>query len=182
MRRHSRLLVAGTLAFCWLVRAGAGATQPVKLPARVELRDQFEQVQKLEFPAPRITVLTLADRKGSEEIDPWIAALKARYKGRVDFRGVANVSGVPGFLQGAVRKKFREVRPYPIMMDWTGELCARLGYQPGVATILVVAKDGVIRARFGGRATATAIAVACDAVDHAFASDARETNHDTTRP
>ena len=138
-------------------------------PSCIELRDQFDTPQRLSFPTTNLVVLTIADRKGSEEVDGWIAALKPVYSGRVDFRGLANVAGVPGLFQAKVRRKFQETRKYPVMMDWSGTACAQFGYQREVANVLVIGRDGAILARLCGGATDAAVAAARASLDAALA-------------
>jgi hypothetical protein len=139
-----------------------------ELPRSIELPDQFDQTRKLSFPSPRVTVLTIADRKGNDQIDGWIAALKPGFAGRVDFCGVANVSGVPGILQGHVRKKFQEARKYPVMMDWSGSTCSRFEAKNGVANILIFSPDGSLLGRFAGKTNATLVAEARTILDKAL--------------
>src|SRR4051794_2114674 len=89
-----------------------------KVPDCIELNDQYDAPHRLTFPTTNITVLTIADRKGSEQVDGWIAALKARYAGRINLRGIADVGGAPAFIRARIRKKFQEAREYPVMLDW----------------------------------------------------------------
>ena len=132
--------------------AGEAPKSPAHAPASIELRDQYDAPQRLTFPSTNVVVLTIADKQGSEQIDGWVAALKARYAGRIELRGLAEVGGVPGFLRGKVRKKFQETRTYPVMMDWSGKVCPQFGFQPGLANVLVIARDGNIQARVVGSA------------------------------
>ena len=160
-------------AFALMLVAGSGIAGEAHLlaanaPACIALHDQYDAPQKLSFPTTNITVLTIADRKGSEQVDGWIAALKPRYAGRIDLRGLADVGGVPGFLQGKIRKRFQETRTYPVMMDWSGEVCARLGYQPDLANILILGRDGSVLGRFTGGAVETNRVAAFDALDKAL--------------
>ena len=160
-------------AFALMLVAGSGIAGEAHLlatnvPACIELHDQYDALQKFSFPTTNITVLTIADRKGSEQVDGWIAALKPRYAGRIDLRGLADVGGVPGFLQGKIRKRFQETRTYPVMMDWSGKVCARLGYQPDLANILILGRDGSVLGRFTGGAVETNRAAAFDALDKAL--------------
>lgn len=146
------------------------ASRSAKAPARVEMLDQFDTPQRLSFPATRVIVLTIADRKGSEDVDGWIAALKPLYAGRVDFRGLADLAGVPGLFQPKLRRKFQETRKYPVMMDWSGAACVQFGYRRGVANILVIDRDGLIRTRIYGGATQATVASARVALDAALSS------------
>ncbi len=159
------ILIVLSLA-CECTSAGQTLNFPTNAPAKIELRDQFNAPQDLSFPTTNITILTIADRKGSEEVDAWIAALKPLYCGRVDFRGLANVESVPRLLQAHVRRKFQEKHKYPVMLDWSGAACQRFGLVPGLVNILVIDRAGEIRARATGRpspATLTGVQAALDA-------------------
>jgi hypothetical protein len=114
-------------------------------------------------------VLAIADRKGAEEVDGWVAALKSRYAGRIELRGLADVGGVPGWMRGKVRQRFQETRPYPVMMDWSGTNGVRFGAQPGVANVLVLAPDGAILSSQRGPADEKALRAAFQAIDAASA-------------
>jgi len=174
MRSEWITVLIGLLVTC----ATGGAQQPVRgstnAPSCVELRDQFDVPQRFSFPASKVVVLTIADRKGAEEVDGWIAALKPHYAGRVDFRGLANVAGVPGFLQGRVRRKFQETRRYPVMMDWSGTVCEQFGYQRGMANLLIIDRAGAIRARLYGSTSDPAVGVARTVLDAALSAPPAE--------
>ncbi len=142
-----------------------------KLPVRIELRDQFDSLQILSFPSEHVTVLTIADRRGVVEVDAWIASLKSRCGAGVDCRGIAQMPGVPSFLQNHFRKKFQEVRKYPVMMDWDGKLSERLGAKPGVANVLIIDRSGTILGRFQGKMNETLAAEASAAIDKALARE-----------
>lgn len=164
MKVFTLRLVACLPAFCQGL-AGEAPKAPIHAPACLELRDQYDAPQRLTFPATNLIVLTIADKKGSEQIDGWVAALKAHYTGRIELRGLADVGGVPGFLRGKVRKKFQETRTYPVMMDWSGTVCAQFGFQPGLANVLVIARDGNIHARVAGSAREPALKELSAAID-----------------
>ena len=169
-------------AFALMQVAGSGSAGEAHLlatnaPACIVLRDQYDAPQKLSFPTTNITVLTIADRKGSDQVDGWIAALKLRYSGRIHLRGLAEVGSVPAFLRRKIRKRFQETRTYPVMMDWSGKVCARLGYQPDLANILILGRDGSILGRFTGGAVETNRAAAFDALDKALLVQHPARNH-----
>lgn len=161
---------------------GEAPKAPAHAPAALELRDQYDVPQRLAFPATNVVILTIADKKGSEQIEGWVAALKAHYAGRVELRGLAEVGGVPGFLRGRVRKKFQETRTYPVMMDWTGKVCAQFGYQPGLAHVLVIARDGNIHARVAGPAREAALKELSAAIDAALVKSASIQTNSSLRP
>jgi hypothetical protein len=117
------------------------------------LCDQFKIEHKQVFPGSRIIVLTLADRKGSEQLEDWVTPFYKRYEEQVDIFGVANLKGVPGFMKPLLRKLFRKGLDYPVMMDWTGEICEALQYKAGKANIFILCPKGVIRHRINGKVT-----------------------------
>lgn len=160
--------------------AGESPKLPTHAPASLELPDQYDAPQRLAFPATNVVVLTIADKKGAKQIDGWVTALKSRYAGRIELRGLADVGGVPGFLRGKVRKHFKETRTYPVMMDWSGNVCAQFGYKKDVANILLLGRDGTIHARFTGAATPAAIAEAVTALDKILLSPLKVTKIPTT--
>ncbi len=164
------VLVLNLLLVCENTGAQPSTGSSTNAPSCIELRDQFDKPHRLSFPTTKVMVLTIADRKGSEEVDGWIAALKPLYAGRVDFRGLANVGGVPGLFQAKVRRKFQETRNYPVMMDWTGVACAQFGYQRDVANILVIDHNGYIRTRISGSASSAAVAAVRVALDAALSA------------
>lgn len=146
------------------------AVIPSHAPAMFVLHDQFDEPQTLAFPTTNITFLTIADRTGSAQLAGWIAPVKQRFGDRIDIRGIADVSPVPRLLHSLVRKTFRELQTYPVMMDWTGEVCAQFSYQKDVANILVFDRNGRIAARFTGAATGAAVAEAGVVLDKLLAT------------
>lgn len=145
--------------------AAAAPPPPTNAPGAIELHDQYNIPQKLSFPTTNVTVLTIADKKGSEQIGDWVAELKNRFAGRITLSGIAEVGGVPGLMQGIVRKKFRKLHSYPVMMDWSGKICAQLRSQKDVANVLVLGRDGVVLGRFSGAADRTNVAAVCVLLD-----------------
>lgn len=168
MNRTVPLAIAAVLALLFGlagVPAGEPARAPLRAPALIELRDQFDQLQRLAFPATNVIVLTIADKKGADQIDGWVTALKARYGGRIEWRGLADVAGVPGLWRGKIRKHFRETRTHPVMMDWSGKTCAHFQPAAGEANVLILDRDGTVRERTSGPATTAAVARLAAALD-----------------
>ena len=114
------------------------------------LIDQYKAEHKQEFPRERISIFALADRKGSDQLEDWIAPFYERYEENVDICGIANLKGVPKLLQPMIRRLFRKGVAYPVMMDWTGSVCESFGYQAGMADIFVVSRDGTLLHRING--------------------------------
>lgn len=127
------------------------------MPPRIELPDQYEQTQRLVFPSTNITILTLADRKGSEQIAGWVDPLSKRFGKRVEVQGIADVSAVPRILRGTVRAGFRRDIPHPVMMDWSGTTIQKFAPRADVTTVLVINGRGQILRTFEGAATSSQI-------------------------
>ena len=145
---------------------------PTNAPSWIELRDQFDARQTLSFPATHITLLTIADKKGSEQIAGWITPLKQRFGQRIDIRGLADVSTVPRLLRGMVRSKFQKFQTYPIMMDWSGEAVKAFTYVPDKANVLVLDGRGQILKRLSGEANPKTVEDLCAAIDRALVNRA----------
>ena len=145
---------------------------PTNAPSLIELRDQFDTPQTLSFPATNVTLLTIADKKGSEQIAGWITPLKQRFGKRIDIRGLADVSTVPRLLRGMIRMKFQKSQTYPVMMDWSGEAVKAFTYVPDKANVLVLDERGQILKRISGEANPKAVQDLCAAIDRALVNRA----------
>lgn len=146
--------------FCVIARL-AFAASPTNAPACIELPDQFEKPQKLSFPNTNLTVLTLADRKGSEQIAGWVEPVAQRFGERVDVRGIADVSAVPRLLRGTVRSAFRKEQSYPVMLDWSGKEVAKFAPKDNVTTVLLIDGQGKILKRYEGAAKKAEVEELC---------------------
>ena len=146
---------------------------PTNAPSSIELNDQFDAPQTLSFPATNVTLLTIADKKGSDQIAGWVAPLKQRFGKRIDIRGLADVSTVPRPLRGMVQRKFQKLQTYPVMLDWSGGAVKAFTYVPDRANVLVLDEQGQILKRLSGEANPKAVQDLCAAIDHALANRAR---------
>jgi hypothetical protein len=145
------------------------AKVPTRVPAIIELNDQFDAPQKISFPTTNITLLTIADRSGSDQIAGWVTPVKKQFDKRVDIRGIADMSSVPGPLRGFIRKKFQKAQTYPVMMDWVGATVKAITYVPEKANVLVLDGRGKILLRISGAADEKQIKELCEVIEHALA-------------
>jgi len=125
------------------------AAPPVKL-TDFDLTDQDAKPRSYHFPKPKITVMTVADHKGSEQLAPWIQRIYARYEKRIDIDGVADVSMIPGPFQGMFREAFRKKLARSVLLDWGGSVVKQFDYQKSVANIYVIDQGGRIVKRIAG--------------------------------
>jgi len=144
-----RLGLTGFLVIA-ICTAGSAPTNSVPVVAAFELRDQYDALHRIAFPAANVTVLTVADRKGSEQIDGWIAPLKERYAERIAIMGIADMSQVPGLLRSMVKNRFSRRYPHPVMLDWEGLVARGFHYQQDKANLFVIDRDGRVTGHFTG--------------------------------
>ena len=138
-----------------LAGLGLAAASPPKQLSDFALSDQNSVFRRYGFPKQKVTVMTVADREGSEQLEPWITNLYEHYGSQIDIDGVADVSMVPKPLHSVVRALFRKRLAYSVMLDWDGSVVKRLDYERGVANIYVIARSGTILKRITGPLTAT---------------------------
>lgn len=140
------------IVMVWVAAAlGAGAPTAEGMDG-FSLPDQFGRLHRVAFPKARISVVTLADRAGSEQIEGWIRPLYERYCDGIDIHGVAKVEGVPAPLKPLLCAMFRRSFTFPILMDWTGAVSRAFGHEARVANVVVLSPAGHVVYRFNGRA------------------------------
>lgn len=144
---------------------GSAEAALTNAPARIELPDQYEKTQRLVFPNTNITILTLADRKGCEQIPSWVTPISKRFGKRVNVQGIADVSAVPRLLRGSVRGAFRRDITYPVMLDWSGTTIQLFAPKADVTTVLVIAGDGRIVRQYEGAASPIQLEEICAMIE-----------------
>lgn len=130
----------------------AHAAMPAKL-SDFTLADQHGATRVYRFPKAKVTLMTLADWKGSEQLEPWIQRIHDRYGKRVDIDGVADMSAVPKPLRAMVQSAFQKKLTYSVMLDWTGPVVRQFPAKSGVANVYVIDRKGKIVAHRFGKVT-----------------------------
>ncbi len=129
-------------------------------PARLEgftLSDQFEREHTVGLPRERPLLLTVSDRRAAPQVAGWVNPLNTRFGGQLDYVGVADVRGVPGWLRGRVRRGFRETYAHPVLLDWEGQVCRAVEVERGRVAVWLVAPDGAVKFRGAGPADAESL-------------------------
>lgn len=156
----------GWLAAALLTLAGPAGAQPAHPgnstvpPASLRaalpftLPDQLGTNHTLSLPLPRLTLLTVADKQGADEVAGWVNPVQVLYTNRVNIVGVANVSAAPRWLRGQVRRQFRHTYAHPVLLDWEGRVATALAAAQQPITVLLAAPDGTVLYRQTGPATA----------------------------
>jgi hypothetical protein len=176
MSHALHLLLSSALLVAHSGSAADRAAPTTNAPDRIELRDQFNTPQSLTFPTTQLTLLTIANKKGSEQIAGWVAPVMKRFGGRIDVCGVADVSSVPGPLRGMVREAFQRSQTYPVMMDWSGDVVKQFGYAPGEVEIFLLDRGGRILQRHRGKINHRAAEELFGGIERALVSPADQTN------
>ena len=140
---------------------------PVEKLSDFELTDQDEKPRAYRFPQAKITVMTVADHKGSDQLAPWIQRLFDRYEKRIDIDGVADVSMIPTPFHNLFRKAFRKQLTRSVMLDWGGEVVKQFAYEKGVANIYVIDRGGRILKHLSGPVSDTAMRELTTEIDRA---------------
>ena len=154
-----------------VVGLGTVVASPLKQLSDFALSDQNSVFRRYSFPKQKVTVMSVADRAGSEQLEPWIRSLYERYGSQIDIDGVADVSMVPKPFQGVVRALFRKHLAHSVMLDWDGSVVKRLEYKAGVANIYVLDRFGTILKRITGPLDATSRRELFRTVDGAIADN-----------
>jgi hypothetical protein len=142
---------------------------PVEKLSDFELTDQNLKTRSYRFPKSKVTVMTVADHKGSDQLAPWIQRLYDRYENRIDIDGVADVSMIPRPFHGVFRDAFRKQLTRSVMLDWSGAVVKQFGYTKGVANIYVIDHGGRITRHLDGPVTDAAERELTREIDRALA-------------
>ena len=155
--QHRQLFITALLSLVISAPATAATSQRTA-PIEFTLTDQDGQTRAVSYPRDKVSVFVVADQKGSSEIAGWIAPLYARYNDRIEISGIAALPGIPPMFHGLFRREFKKRLSYPVMLDWSGDVARRFGYENERAQLLVIGKDGRVALRQSGAANDRALA------------------------
>ena len=159
VQRHHSFVTAAAVIQLLLVTPTVAATSSQRAaPIEFTLTDQDGQARVVDYPREKVTVFVVADQKGSGEIAGWITPLYARYENRIEISGIAALPGIPPMFQGLFRREFKKRLTYPVMLDWTGDISRRFGYEKERAQLFVMGQDGRVVLRQSGAANERSLA------------------------
>jgi hypothetical protein len=137
-----------------------------------ELTDQEANKRTYRFPKRKVTVMAVADRKGADQLAPWIQRVYERFENQIDIDGVADVSMIPKLFQPILREAFKKQLDYSVMLDWDGSVVKQFAYKKDVANIYVIDRGGRIVKRLTGAVRNEALRALFWAIDAAIADTA----------
>jgi hypothetical protein len=150
-------IVAALLTICahTVAAADTNRTSPTltvtNLCPQFTLPDQFGRAHRFSFPQTKPIVLTIADKRGWKDIEPWVHPLAEKFGDKIIIEGIADVSAAPGPLRGLVQSKFKKAISHPVMLDWKGDVAKTFSYTKGQANVYVIAPDGQMLLHQSGR-------------------------------
>ena len=156
VHRHLFVSAVALLALLCATSTIAASSQRAA-PIEFTLTDQDGQTRVVDYPRAKVTVFVVADQKGSAEIAGWIAPLYERYKSGIEISGIAALPGIPPMFHGLFRREFKKRLTYPVMLDWSGDVARRFGYEKQRAQLFVIGKDGRIALTQSGAADEQAL-------------------------
>lgn len=171
-------LIIGMFLLGWGLVSGRAATdtEPKAIglkAANFTLQDQFEKAWKwADHWRGKPTVLVMSDWKGSSYIDAWTAPLAAKYKGRVAFVAMADLSltqEAPSFMQGTIqntiRGRFADAYTLPILMDWKGTVVQYYRIRSGLPNVLFIDANGIVQLHTWGKGSEQHLASFTEAME-----------------
>jgi predicted transcriptional regulator len=112
-----------------------------------------------------VTILTVADQKGAQQIDDWVRPLKERYHDRLHWIGVADVTGIPSIFRNRLRSRFQEKYRHTVLLDWEGLVTKALRARSKQANVYLLDSTGKVAAQESGAAQSAAVERLCKAID-----------------
>jgi len=122
--------------------------------AEFTLKDQYLKTHEFKFPREKPTLLTVADKKGSEDVVGWAHPMAEKFGDKILVDGLADVSSVPSPLRSLVQSKFKKTIQYPVMLDWEGAPSRSFNYTKGKVNVYLLSRDGRILHQVIGKADA----------------------------
>jgi hypothetical protein len=112
-----------------------------------QIEDQFGVAHTEKEFLGQVVLVIGSNRGGSKYSRQWGPALRAGmdslgFGDEVLSLPVANVSSVPGFMKGMVRKKFPKEKEKWALVDWKGLFAKSYGFQKGACNLLVFDREG----------------------------------------
>ena len=121
--------------------------------AKFTLEDQYQQKWSWkEHWQGKPTVLVISDWKGSDYTENWTLPLTQRFKDRVQFVAIADLSlseEAPSFMQGTLkntlREQFRDSYKNSILLDWKGRVCDYYRVRDGLPNVVYIDAAGIVQ-------------------------------------
>lgn len=123
-----------------------------KLPS-FSLEDQHKKKWKRKDYEGKVALYIICDRDAYDYVANWTDELVPKYKKKINFVPVADVTTVPDLLKGYIRGRFKDEFTYPVLMDWDGVLVTALDRKAGYPTLVITDDKGVVKYRSWGKGT-----------------------------
>lgn len=153
------VIITTVMVLMTLTAIGSSSDRAIGKQAKdFTLLDQFEKPWSWSKNwKGRPTILVLSDWKGSDYTSAWTDPLVARFKDRVQFVAMADVSLAPGFLEGYLRSRFRDAYKTPILLDFDGDVFEYYQFVSGIPNVLFIDASGMVRLHTWGKGSGDAV-------------------------
>ena len=147
-------LVAAAATTDVTARGGAiGSTVP-----NFKLQDQKKRTWRRTNFSGKPVLYVACDRDAYDYVDNWTSRLVPKFRSKIHFVPVADLSSAPDFLKGYIRDRFDDEFSYPVLMDWSGKLVKLLGIRSGYPTLVITTSSGKITYHAWGKGSASQVA------------------------
>jgi hypothetical protein len=144
-----------------------------------ELTDQLGTTHTLTFPRDKPLVLAVADRRGAEQIEGWLAPFRQLSSSGVDIVGIASLDGVPKLFRSRVVRQLERRYPYPLLLDWEAQAARSLSCAKNQVNVFLLDHHGQLMHRQEGPASEAQLVQLNAAIDRLLN---REPGHRAERP
>jgi hypothetical protein len=129
------------------------------------LSDQFGAEHRFQFPKTNVSLVVVAEEKGSEQINSWVLPASERYGRKLDIGGVADVSSVPSWMRKSITRRFQKTYSNAILLDWTGAVVRDFAYRKRLANVYLLDRQGKVLKAWTGLATKETLQQLFQAID-----------------
>lgn len=160
------VIITTVMVLMTLTATGTSSDRAIGKQAKdFTLHDQYEKPWSWsKHWKGRPTIIVLSDWKGSDYTSAWTDPLVARFKDRVQFVAMADVSLAPGFLEGYLRSRFRDAYKTPILLDFDGDVFEYYHFVSGIPNVLFIDAAGTVRLHTWGKGAVESVTMFADNV------------------
>lgn len=172
------LVSAAALALIWT--SGRAQLAPGTPAPTFTLRDQYDSVSTLDSMRGHVVLLVVGDRRGNQYMGAYTRPVRERFSAeQLRIVPIANLRGVPFFVKGSVRGRFRGTTPEgrprsPVLLDWNGTIARLYGFRSDLTNVYLIDAGGTLRYAAAGQGAAAEVGRLLEAVERTLAESPAE--------
>lgn len=131
------------------------------------LKDQNDKLFELSILHGKVIVITASGREGANDNRVWGEAIGKKYGDKLVYLGAADLRGVPPLFRWfALQIAQKTSSPgISLLLDWEGKIFKAYNLVPEVSNVVIIDKDGNIRAKEAGKCDQEALRRLFKAID-----------------